>query len=292
MAQPRFAEVWRDATAQLQRAALQYGQGTEDAAQEAAWMLIHALGWPVLDSFAQLPRLGRRAVPAAALQRLQQLLDARIATRRPAAYLIGEAWLHGQRFLVDERVIVPRSFIAELLDDALDPWLASPPRRILDVCTGSGCLAILAAQRWPDADVWGGDISADALEVAAANVALHASRVRLQRSDLLQQLPADIDLLLCNPPYVNAQSMRTLPAEFRHEPELALAGGADGMDLVRRLLREAASRLTPDGVAVIEIGHERDHFEAAFARLPVVWLPTSEPDRVFLVDAAALRELA
>ena len=292
MAQPRFAEVWRDATARLQRAGLQYGQGTEDAAQEAAWMLIHALGWPVLDSFARLPQLGRRAVPEAALQRLGQLLDARIQTRRPAAYLLGEAWLHGQRFLVDERVIVPRSFIAELLDDALDPWLAAPPRRIADVCTGSGCLAVLAAQRWPDAEVWGGDISADALEVAAANVALHASRVRLQRSDLLQQLPGEIDLLLCNPPYVNAQSMRALPEEFRHEPALALAGGADGMDLVRRLLREAATHLAPDGVAVVEIGHERAHFEAAFPRLPVVWLPTSEPDRVFLVDAAALRAQA
>ncbi len=284
-----FAEVWREATQRLDAARLSYGQGTEDAAQEAAWMLIHALQWPLLETFARLHAVQRRVVPQAALQRVSQLLQARIASRRPLAYLLGEAWLHGQRFVVDERVIVPRSFIAELLDDALAPWLGDAPGRIVDACTGSGCLAILAAQRWPQAQVWAGDISEDALEVAAANVALHRSAVQLVRSDLLRQLPDAIDLLLCNPPYVNAASMRDLPAEFRHEPRLALAGGDDGMDLVRRLLDEAAVHLAAEGVAVVEIGHERAHFEAAFPRLPVVWMATSEPDRVFLVEAAALR---
>ena len=284
-----FGALWREATLRLEAANLRYGQGTEDAAQEAAWMLIHVLQLPLLESFARLRALQRRVVPAAAQRELWRLVEARIAGRRPLAYLLGEAWLHGQRFVVDERVIVPRSFIAELLDDALMPWLGDAPRRIVDVCTGSGCLAILAAQRWPQAQVWGGDLSVDALQVAAANVALHHSAVQLCRSDLLRELPADIDLLLCNPPYVNAASMRALPAEFRHEPALALAGGADGMDLVRRLLAQAALQLAPDGIAVVEIGHEREHFEAAFPTLPVVWMATSEPDRVFLVDAAALR---
>ncbi len=287
--QPRFAAVWREATQRLDAARLRYGQGTEDAAQEAAWMLIHALGWPLLESFARLRALQRRVVPQPAQARLRTLVEARIASRRPLAYLLGEAWLHGQRFVVDERVIVPRSFIAELLDDALTPWLPDAPRRIVDACTGSGCLAILAAQRWPQAQVWGGDVSADALDVAAANVALHHCGVQLRRSDLLRALPGGIDLLLCNPPYVNAASMRRLPDEFRHEPALALAGGDDGMDLVRRLLAEAAVQLAAGGIAVVEIGHERAHFEAAFPALPVVWMPTSEPDRVFLVEAAALR---
>ncbi len=290
---PRFGRVWRKAARRLDAAHLQYGQGTEDALQEAAWMLIHSLGWPVLASFAQLEALREREVPADAVQRLDALVDTRIATRKPAAYLMGEAWLQGERFVVDARVIVPRSYIAEMLHAGLDPWLADAPRTIVDVCTGSGCLGILAAKRWDQADVLGIDISADALDVARTNIALHAmeDRVRVLASDLLSARPEDsprVDLMLCNPPYVNAGSMRALPAEFRHEPNLALAGGPDGMDLVRRLLNQAPRHLAPHGVLVVEIGNEREHFEAAFARLPVVWLPTSTPGTVVLVEAADL----
>ncbi len=297
-ATPRFGAVWQRATHELQAAGLHFGHGATTAADEAAWLLIHALGWPLADSFAALDALLQREVPADARERFDTLLGERIATRKPVAYVLGEAWLQGERFLVDERVIVPRSYIAELLWDGLDPWLSAQPRHIADICTGSGCLAILAAKRWPGAQVLGSDISADALDVARTNVALHAlqGRVQLLQSDLLKALPDSepgLDLMLCNPPYVNAQSMRALPQEYRHEPELALAGGTDGMDLVRRLLSDASSRLAPEGMLVVEIGHERAHFEAAFPRLPVVWLSTSGgDDAVFLVEAAALRSPA
>ncbi|NNM63206.1 MAG: 50S ribosomal protein L3 N(5)-glutamine methyltransferase [Burkholderiales bacterium] len=290
--------MWQRATHELQAAGLHFGHGVTTAADEAAWLLIHALGWPLADSFAALDVLLQREVPADAHERFDTLLGERIATRKPVAYVLGEAWLQGERFLVDERVIVPRSLIAELLWDGLDPWLHTQPRHIADICTGSGCLAILAAKRWLGAQVLGSDISADALDVARANVALHAlqDRVQLLQSDLLKDLPDNepgLDLMLCNPPYVNAQSMRALPQEYRHEPELALAGGTDGMDLVRRLLSDASSRLAPQGMLVVEIGHERAHFEAAFPRLPVVWLSTSGgDDAVFLVEAAALRSPA
>ena len=288
-----LSRAWRDTAQALRDAGLEFGQGTEDAEQEAAWMLIHSLGWPLLESFAQWPRLQRRVVPAPALERLRGLLAERVRSRRPLAYLLGEAWLHGQRFLVDERSIVPRSLIAELLDHALDPWLAGEPASIADICTGGGSLAVLAAQRWPQAAVSAVDLSASALELARANVRLHGleQRVRLLHGDLFEPCGAGerFDLVLCNPPYVNARSMAALPPEFRHEPELALAGGDDGMDLVRRLLDQAAAHLRPGGVLVVEIGHERAHFESAFPGLPVVWLPVSSgDDAVFLVEAAAL----
>jgi ribosomal protein L3 glutamine methyltransferase len=289
----RFSQAWREAEQRLLEAGPSFGQGTEDAAQEAAWMLLHCLGWPLLESFARLPALQRRVVPEAALRRLRDLVEQRVRTRRPLAYLLGEAWLHGQRFLADERAIVPRSLIAELLDQGLDPWLRSEPARIADVCTGGASLAILAALRWPGAEVTASDISRPALELARANVELHGlgERVRLLRSDLFEAFAPDarFDLVLCNPPYVNEASMTELPAEFLHEPRLALAGGDDGMDLVRRLLREAPRHLRPGGVLVVEIGHERAHFEAAFPRLPAHWLPVSAgDDAVFLVEAAAL----
>jgi ribosomal protein L3 glutamine methyltransferase len=298
---PRFDQVWRRAAGRLREAGLSFGHGASNAQDEAAWMLIHALGWPLMDSFAAFDALQERAVPPDAVARFNALIDQRIASRKPAAYLLGEAWLQGVRFIVDERVIVPRSFIAELLATGLDPWLHRSPARIADICTGSGCLAILAAMRWPDARVLGADLAADALGVAGANVALHgvADRVRLLQSDLLDALPLPAtpdqgyDLMLCNPPYVNAQSMQALPQEYRHEPELALAGGEDGMDLVRRLLRTAGAHLAPRGVLVVEIGNEREHFEAAFPGLPVAWLSTSAgDDAVFLVEAADLRSAA
>ena len=298
---PRFGPVWRRAAALLDKAGLSFGHGASSAQDEAAWILIHALGWPLMDSFTAFEALQERALPPDAVARFDALVDERIASRKPAAYLLGEAWLQGVRFIVDERVIVPRSFIAELLDTGLDPWLHGSPARIADICTGSGCLAILAAMRWPDARVLGADLSAGALDVAAANVALHgvAGRLRLVRSDLLDALPLPAtpdlgyDLMLCNPPYVNARSMQALPQEYRHEPELALAGGEDGMDLVRRLIHTAGDHLAPHGVLVVEIGNEREHFEAAFPGLPVVWLSTSAgDDAVFLAEAAVLRSAA
>jgi ribosomal protein L3 glutamine methyltransferase len=293
----RFSQAWRDTAQRLADAGLSFGQGTEDASQEAAWMLVHSLGWPLLESFARLPALQRRVVPEAALRRLDELLERRLGTRRPLAYLLGEAWLHGQRFLCDERAIVPRSLIAELLDQGLEPWLRAEPARIADICTGGASLAILAARRWSAAEVTACDISEPALQLARANVELHGldRRVRLLRSDLFEAFEPEqrFDLVLCNPPYVNETSMRALPREFLHEPRLALAGGDDGMDLVRRLLREAPARLSPRGVLVVEIGHERAHFEAAFPRLPVHWLPVSAgDDAVFLVEAAALEARA
>lgn len=293
MRQPRFDELRLDVERRLREAGLQFGQGTEDAAQEAAWMLIHCLRLPLLESFARLRELRRRPVPQPAVRRLQRLLEQRVRSRRPLAYLLGEAWLQGRRFLADERAIVPRSLIAELLDRGLQRWLAQPPRRIADVCTGGASLAILAAQRWPQAQVAAGDISRPALELARRNVELHAlgGRVRLLHSDLLAGFdPGErFDLVLCNPPYVSARSMAALPPEFRHEPRLALAGGADGMDLVRRLLRQAAGHLQPHGVLVLEIGHERRHFEAAFGALPVHWLAVSSgDDAVLAIEAGAL----
>lgn len=297
----RFAGVWQAGAQRLHEAGLFFGHGASSAEDEAAWLLIHALGWPLMDSFAAFDDLQQRELPPAAVARFNNLVDARIASRKPAAYLLGEAWLQGERFIVDERVIVPRSFIAELLREGLDPWLDTPPARIADICTGSACLAILAALRWPQAQVLGADLSRDALDVAAANVALHGvgDRLRLVQSDLLEALPLPATpaegyaLMLCNPPYVNAQTMQALPREYLHEPEMALAGGRDGMDLVRRLLRDAGRHLAPNGVLVVEIGNERAHFEAAFPRLPVVWLSTSAgDDAVFLVEAAALRDAA
>jgi ribosomal protein L3 glutamine methyltransferase len=211
------------------------------------------------------------------------LVEERIATRRPAAYLTGEAWLQGVPFTVDERVIVPRSLIAEpLADGSIDAWLAPDTARVLDLCTGNGSLAVLAAMAWPDVTVDAADLSADALAVARLNVDRHglAGRITLLRGDGLAAVQgrAPYDLVLCNPPYVNRASMAALPAEFRAEPALALDGGEDGMDFIRRLLKELPAHLNPQGVLLLEIGHERAHFEAAFPRLEPVWLETSAGD--------------
>lgn len=293
----RFSQAWRDAALRLHDAGLRFGQGTEDATQEATWMLVHSLGWPLLESFRDLHRLQRRVVPQVALERLRELVERRVRTRRPLAYLLGEAWLQGHRFVADERAIVPRSLIGELLDHGLDAWLPVEPRRIADICTGGGSLAILAAMRWPAAEVCAVDISEPALDLARVNVDLHGvgGRVQLLRSDLFASFGGSsrFDLMLCNPPYVNEASMRVLPPEFLHEPRLALAGGADGMDLVRRLLGQARAHLQAHGVLVVELGHERAHFEAAIPHLQVRWLPVSAgDDAVFLVEAAALDAIA
>jgi ribosomal protein L3 glutamine methyltransferase len=276
-------------TERLAAAPLAYGHGTSNARDEAAWLMLWQLGLP-LDS--DLDDLAGDAVSEALAQAVRALITRRIETRQPAAYLTREAWLQGVPFYVDKRAIVPRSFIAELIaEGAFDAWLNESTREVLDLCTGNGSLAVLAAMAWPDVRLLAGDLSVDALAVARINVDQHGlqDRIRLVESDGLQACPGPYDLILCNPPYVNALSMSALPPEYRAEPELALAGGADGMDFIRQLLRDAPSRLSPSGVLVLEIGNERPFFEAAFPRLEAVWLATSAgEDQVLLLTAESL----
>ena len=259
------------------------GQGTLDPFDEAAWLVLWALGLPLA---SDLQSLGPQAVSAEEAARIEQLLHRRIQERIPTAYLTRQAWLCGLPFYVDERAIIPRSFIAEVMVDAtLDVWLSARTHRVLDLCTGNASLAVIAALTYPDVKVDASDISAQALEVARINVEQHAlaDRITLIESDGLQHCPGPYDLVICNPPYVNADSMARLPAEFRAEPSLALAGGVDGMDFVRRLLAQAASRLNREGVLVLEIGNERENFERAFPALAPIWLPTSAGDEQVLV---------
>lgn len=281
---PTARQLIASAAQRFRAARLAYGHGTLNADDEAAWLTVHALG----RSFEELPSLLDRPVPAAAVNRALRLYERRIAERIPAAYLTHEAWLGEYRFYVDERVIVPRSYIAELLRDRLRPWLAPrrPPRTILDLCTGSACLAIVAAHTFPRAQVDGVDLSTAALAVARRNVREHrlGERVRLKRSDLFDALQdCRYDLIITNPPYVGASAMRALPAEFRHEPALALEGGSDGLDLVRRILREAPQHLNPGGWLVMEVGHYRPRVERAFPRLPFIWAETSGGDDCVLI---------
>ena len=275
--------------ARLDQAGLFFGHGTTNAFDEAAWLALWRLNLP-LDA---LDEHETRELTDAEADAIGALVDERIATRKPAAYLTGEAWLQGVPFTIDERAIVPRSFIAELIADAsIDPWLNPDSRRVLDLCTGNGSLAVLAAMAWPDVEVDALDLSVEALAVAKLNVERHnlALRVRLLQGDGLKGSQGPYDLILCNPPYVNSTSMAALPAEYRAEPELALAGGSDGMDFIRELLRAAPAALTDDGVLVLEIGNEREHFEAAFPELEVVWMETSSgADQVLLVTKEALQ---
>ncbi len=278
----------------LQAAGVSFGHGTTNAHDEATWLVLWRLGLPLDTALGDEPDSKQnRPVTQAELAQAATLFRARITSRKPAAYLTQEAWLQGVPFYVDERSIVPRSLIAELIaDGSVDPFLSDTTHAVLDLCTGNGSLAVLAAMAWPDIAITGADISADALAVARINVDRHglADRIALLQSDGLDVLPGPWDLVLCNPPYVNAQSMQALPAEYRAEPALALAGGADGMDFIRRLLRELPDKLTEDGVLLLEIGNERAHFEAAFPHLPVYWLDTSAgADQVLLITQAALR---
>ncbi len=278
-------------SARLEQAGVSFGHGTSCAFDEAVWLVVWRLGLPLDD----LDGVAARVLTPDEQQAIDALVTQRITTRKPAAYLTGEAWLQGVPFTVDERVIVPRSLIAEpLADGTLDSWLSAHTQAVLDLCTGNGSLAVLAAMAWPEVTVDAADLSADALAVARLNVDRHglAARIRLLQGDGLAAVgTARYDLILCNPPYVNAGSMAALPPEFRAEPELALAGGSDGMDFVRGLLREAPAHLNEDGVLVLEIGHEREHFEAAFPRLETIWLPTSAgDDQVLLLSAQALAE--
>ena len=273
---------------------LSFGQGTTNATDEAAWLVLWKLGLPLDIDFADATHDVALTEPK--VQAVQALIAQRIATRKPAAYLTQEAWLQGVSFYVDERTIVPRSLIAEALaDGSIDPWLHPNTSRVLDLCTGNGSLGILAALAFPDITVQGLDLSKDALAVATINVNRHGlqDRVTLTESDGLQHADGLFDLILCNPPYVNAQSMAELPAEFKAEPELALAGGDDGMDFIRALLRRAPDHMSEYAVLVLEIGHERPYFEAAFPSLNVIWLSTSAgDDQLLLASREALLELS
>ncbi len=279
----------------LKEAGVSFGHGTTNAFDEAAWLVLWALGLPL----EALEPNARKTLDDAQLAKARALVTERIQTRRPAAYLTKEAWLQNVPFYVDERVIVPRSFIAELLADGeqegtLDAWLSDRTQRVLDLCTGNGSLAVIAALAYPEVTVDAADISEDALAVARLNVDRHrlGARITLLKSDLLDDVRGPYDLIVCNPPYVNAHSMAALPAEFRAEPTLALAGGADGMDLVRRILRDAPTRMSPEAVLALEIGHERANFERAFPRAEVAWLPTSAgDDAVLLMTRDALQRL-
>ena len=277
----------------LKAAGVSFGHGTTNAHDEAAWLVLWRLRLPLDSDLGDRPdSVAKKAVAPDELALVATLFDERIRTRKPAAYLTREAWLQGVPFYVDERAIVPRSFIAELLSDgSIDDFLGEHTRRVLDLCTGNGSLAVLAAMAWPDVEVTGADISPDALAVARINVDQHGlqDRISLQLSDGLAQLPGPWDLILCNPPYVNAASMAQLPAEYRAEPTLALAGGADGMDFIRQLLQDAPARMSENAVLVLEIGNERSHFEAAFGQLPVYWIDTSAgEDQVLLATRQAL----
>ena len=281
----------------LDEAHVVFGHGTTNAHDEAAWLVLWRLGLP-LDM--DIDATDAAQPDEQAIATVMALIDERIRTRKPAAYLTRQAWLQGWRFYVDERVIVPRSLIAEVLvDGSLDYFVGDAPARVLDICTGNGSLAIIAAHVYPDAQVLGSDISTDALAVGHINVAQHdwQERVQLVESDGLAA-PAlhaggPFDLILCNPPYVNAQSMAALPAEFLAEPALALDGGSDGMDFVRALLPQLATWMTDNAALVLEIGHERAYFEAAFPALPCLWLSTSAgEDQVVLIQRSALASLS
>ncbi|HEY5310628.1 MAG TPA: 50S ribosomal protein L3 N(5)-glutamine methyltransferase [Casimicrobiaceae bacterium] len=271
-------------------ARLHFGHGSSEAYDEAAYLLLHALHLP-LDRLE--PFLDARLTQAERAT-LGQLFSRRIDERVPAAYLTHEAWLGDFRFYVDERVLIPRSFIAELMPGALLPYVgpANQVQTALDMCTGSGCLAILLAHAYPEADVDAVDISSAALAVAQRNVSDYAlaDRINLIRSDLFANLPEKTyDLIISNPPYVTAMAMEELPNEYRHEPELALAGGDDGLDAVRGIIKEAPRFLNPGGTLVVELGHNRSAAELAFPRLPFVWLATaSSDDCVFVVKREEL----
>jgi len=284
-------DLLRLAVSRFTAAKLSFGHGSANAYDEAAYLVLHTLNLP-LDTLD--PFLDARLLPEE-VDAVLKVIERRAAERVPAAYITHEAYMHGLRFYVDSRVIVPRSFIGELLQEGLEPWVGDTEQigPVLELCTGSGCLPILAAHVWPNARIDAVDISPDALAVARRNVADYKleDRISLHEGDLYAPLPsnAKYDVILTNPPYVNEKSMRELPPEYLAEPRIALAGGDDGMDVVRRIIAGAKKRLNPGGVLVVEIGNEHDNVEAAFPDLDIVWLSVSAgDDQVFLITYDAL----
>ncbi len=279
----------------LQSTGIAFGHGTTNADDEAAWLVLWRLGLPLDAPLGDdIDSVENQAVTPAGRALVATLFEERISTRKPAAYLTREAWLQGVSFYVDERTIVPRSLIAELIaNGGFDDWLGEHTQQVLDLCTGNASLAVLSALAWPEVQITGADICPNALAVAQINVERHQlqERITLQHSDGLAALPGPWDLIICNPPYVNASSMAALPPEYRAEPVLALAGGSDGMDFISQLLRDAPARMSEDAVLVLEIGNEREFFEARFAQLPVFWLKTSAgEDQVLLITREALSD--
>ncbi|MFN7834272.1 MAG: 50S ribosomal protein L3 N(5)-glutamine methyltransferase [Burkholderiaceae bacterium] len=274
----------------MEEANVFFGHGSDNAHDEAVYLVQKALKLSVEHIE---PYLNARLLPSEA-HKLAAWLRRRVDDRMPTAYLAHEAWLQGQPFFIDERALVPRSFIAELLAEGLSPWVIDPDKvgSILDLCTGSACLAILAAQAFPQASIDAVDLSADALAVAEINIRTYrlSDRVRPICADLFDSPDlGTYDLIMCNPPYVNHASMERLPAEYRNEPALALDGGADGMDIIRRVLQGAKRLLNTDGFLIVELGNEQAHFLAAFPDLKVIWLSVSAGDnQVFLIERSAL----
>lgn len=273
----KLGALIRQTERRLRAARLHYGHGTDNPRDEAAFLVLRGLGLP-FDA-----DLGRCADPG----KIEALIQDRIKKRIPAAYLLREAWLAGLPFYIDRRVIVPRSHIAELLRERLKPWLPRSPRRVLDLCTGSGCLAILAARAFARAEVHASDVSAAALAVARRNVGHYGlqKRIRLVRSDLFSALRGKrYDLIVSNPPYVTSAAMRRLPAEYRYEPGMALAAGKDGLEVVRRILAGAPAHLSPSGLLVCEVGDGRRTVERAFRGMPLLW----PQDEVFIAERASM----
>lgn len=299
-------QLIQNSAQQLEQAKVAYGHGTLNAQDEATWLVLWQLQLPLdldlSDDTQELqqqvgalnPSLDVHDISQAHIAACQALIERRIQTRKPAAYLTREAWLQGIPFYVDERSIVPRSFIAELIaDGAFDGWLSEKSHSFLDLCTGNGSLAVLCAMAYPDIQVTGADISSEALAVAKINVEKHqlTQRIQLIESDGLKGLQQKFDCIICNPPYVCEASMQSLPEEFKAEPLLALAGGSDGMDFVRQLLQDLPDRMNDKAILVLEIGNEREHFEAAFPRLEAVWLETSAgEDQVLLLTKEAIEK--
>lgn len=294
-------ELIHDGAHRFEAAALSYGHGTTNAFDEAAWLALWKLGLPLDTPLHDTPdSQANRPLAPADIAQVATLFEARVHSRQPAAYLTHEAWLQGFSFYVDERAIVPRSLIAELLvDGSIDYWLSESTHKVLDLCTGNGSLGLIAAHVYPDVQVVGADLSPEALEVATINIARHGMQERMQllQSDGMNapelHAAGPFDLILCNPPYVNAHSMAALPPEYRAEPFMALDGNrhgsADGMDFVRDLFQTVAQHMRPHAVLVLEIGHERAFFEAAFPHLQAVWLDTSAgTDQVLLLTRDAL----
>lgn len=276
------SEVIKGTARRFQTARLTYGHGTCNALEEAAWLVLHACRIPLGAGEAN----AAREVTAGEKLRIEKLAERRVRERIPAAYLTHEAWLGALRFYVDRRVIVPRSFIAEIVPGDVAPFLRRRVRTALDLCTGSGCLAILLAHAYPRSQIDAAELSAGALAVAKRNIAAYdfGDRIRLVRSDLFNSLHARrYDLIVSNPPYVNASSMKQLPSEYLKEPRMALAGGQDGLLLVRRILADARQHLNARGLLVCEIGHNRRELERSFPRLPFTWLETSAGDSLVFV---------